>query len=189
MRNSSALSRTLEKFTHSDFDLPILLSLEQRAPSRPAARRVPLPCRERGARRPALPRADDTQAPVCTDARQNPPDRIFPSKIRAVGLACVVHHTPILQKMQVSFHSPLPCFDGLLPEKHRAGREPKFTSRPGFSLRPQTQQQPLLHPQPPQLLPQPLPPQLPPQQQQRIMIRIIIHRQPPPPQPLLQHPI
>lgn len=50
-----------------------------------------------------------------------------------------------------------------------------------------SQQQPLLQPQ---LLPQPQP-QLPllPQQQNRMMIRMMIHRQPPPPQPLLQHPI
>ena len=48
MRNPSALSRTLEKFTHSDFDLPILLSLEQQVPPCPAASSVPLPCRKRG---------------------------------------------------------------------------------------------------------------------------------------------
>ena len=52
--------------------------------------------------------------------------------------------------------------------------------------------------QPPQLFPQPQPfpqpqefPQPPPfpQQQQRMIISTMIHRQPPPPQPLLQHPI
>ena len=45
--------------------------------------------------------------------------------------------------------------------------------------------------QPPQPFPfpQPLPKPLPPQQQQRMMISRMIHRQPPPPKPLLQHPI
>lgn len=46
--------------------------------------------------------------------------------------------------------------------------------------------QPLLPPQP---LPQPFPPQPFPQQQHRMRIKIMIHRQPPPPKPLLQHPI
>ena len=65
------------------------------------------------------------------------------------------------------------------PSQKRAGRG--HIPRPA----PSGQQQPQLFPQPfPQ--PQPLPP---PQQQQRMISRMMIHRQPPPPKPLLQHPI
>ena len=102
----------------------------------------------------------------------------------------------------ISFHinaialSLIPCRETagwpLCPENISPsdGKSPRAFSARGPYVAGVQQPQPSLQPQPPQLLPQPqpqlLPPQ-PPQQQNRMMIRMMIQQQLPPPKPFELH--
>ena len=110
MRNSSALCRTLEKFTHSDFDLPILLSLEHRAP--PAPPRAVSPPLPGAGRADTGPSQGGTYPDACICRRTTKPagsDLSFKNPSRRSCLRCSSYTH--LVKNASFFSFSFPCFD------------------------------------------------------------------------------
>ena len=100
MRNSRAMCGTLEKFAHSDFNLPMTAIAGIKQNACPFSFRRPcFSLVRRGLFAPPQTGFSVCPAPSgCTTKPAGP--RHFTATAGAVGYACVVHHTPFCAKLQ-----------------------------------------------------------------------------------------
>ena len=131
MRDSRTLRGTFEKFTHSDFDLPILQSLELWSLDTHFIRSPSSLLTGTGNHwgTPPLYHTHAPRRPSSADARQNPPDPVSPVKqVRRFCLRALSY--TFYGKIARLISKKTTCFPSILPPLPKDFTPPAFPSLP-----------------------------------------------------------